>query len=768
MKKEMITNIISIVVVNIIAILFIVFTIFARFGIHIEVIKKVDCVPVSVSYSNSERVVLVEPDDDDIDRFWVDAGDIFGTDKERELREMIEDEDSVRLNVFINPKTDEVLGVTKKGTSVLALIYNNHKLFRYGIVFIPCVDLFIILVILLSNKRISKKEIDNKLKNYEYHPSNPKKLRLKEILHKMRDLRLLYILSSPLWLIMLALTITCISTWVCDEMNTARTGEDGSSRWVFTGITIGVYLAVFFIYYMINFILKNRNIRPQILQNIRAYLPGTPENIFDDVERDLAKGMPFLKNHNLGISENYVIGNLNLTTFNPVIIPKSEVVEVVYEIFEGRSLTIAHNGRLTNARQFYQNFFFRLRNGNYIPVQVNDKFMLWAAISALQKVGFKTVELNRDDIKNALRSRKNSNTYVMENERIAVRKDDSTYLIPLLQSSGYVRFDALFYDPANKLNVIISCADGSKDQFVIDEDSLMLTEGRKLPGQAKETSPAAAPAASPASSPAETTVTSSDASAVAFKNEDMSKPVSSESQALSRDVFFELIMNVCDWDKSGDDDQVLAPLVDHLSKQSDEYIFAFEDIMSELLYEIDTRKNYEKAAGIISKNSDLYLSDDLFLYSRCVAIINGKDYYNKVKNGKITDLWNSEFEAILYVARDAWARKHGKSASEFPHISPVSYETGSNKAGWENEYMFRDKKTLSEKGLLVTSEMEGVSDFIWSLGLRSVSADKEELKKWLSDPVPYLNDKTPVETLKSPNGEEKVWDLMGKIKGGDL
>lgn len=157
---------------------------------------------------------------------------------------------------------------------------------------------------------------------------------------------------------------------------------------------------------------------------------------------------------------------------------------------------------------------------------------------------------------------------------------------------------------------------------------------------------------------------------------DISKTEENRAPILTQDKFFELIMNVCDWDKSGNDDEVLAPLVDHLSKQSDDYIFAFEDIMSELLYDIDTRRNYEMASKCYSHN------DDTFLYARCVAIINGKDYYGKVKSGKIKDLWKNEFEAILYVTRDAWAKKHGKPASEFPHVSPVSYETGSNKDGW--------------------------------------------------------------------------------------
>lgn len=119
------------------------------------------------------------------------------------------------------------------------------------------------------------------------------------------------------------------------------------------------------------------------------------------------------------------------------------------------------------------------------------------------------------------------------------------------------------------------------------------------------------------------------------------------------------------------------PLIHHLSQLPDEEIFDFEDIMSELLYELDTRKNYKAARRYYSHN------DDTFLYSRCVALINGEDYYEEVNAGKIKDLWKNEFESILYVAREAWARKHGENIQEFPHISPRSYETGNNTDGWK-------------------------------------------------------------------------------------
>ena len=140
--------------------------------------------------------------------------------------------------------------------------------------------------------------------------------------------------------------------------------------------------------------------------------------------------------------------------------------------------------------------------------------------------------------------------------------------------------------------------------------------------------------------------------------------------------FFEIIMTVCNWDAAGDDDKVLEPLIEYLAKQSDETIFLFDEIMAELLYKLDTRKNYEMACKCDTHN------DDTFLYSRCVALINGEDYYNKVKAGKISNLWKMEFESILYVPMWSWGKKHGKSPDDYSYCTAKSYETGSNVDGW--------------------------------------------------------------------------------------
>lgn len=137
-------------------------------------------------------------------------------------------------------------------------------------------------------------------------------------------------------------------------------------------------------------------------------------------------------------------------------------------------------------------------------------------------------------------------------------------------------------------------------------------------------------------------------------------------------------MGLCDWDNEGDDDKVLEPVIRHLSEQGDDVIFGFDDVMTELLYHLDTKQLAQQCEKV-----EPHMSDDSFLYSRCVALINGPEYYERVKQGKESGVWDMEFESLLYVPLRAWALKHQCSEDDYPHSSPLSYETGSNKEGWE-------------------------------------------------------------------------------------
>ena len=144
--------------------------------------------------------------------------------------------------------------------------------------------------------------------------------------------------------------------------------------------------------------------------------------------------------------------------------------------------------------------------------------------------------------------------------------------------------------------------------------------------------------------------------------------------------FFWNIMKLCDWstEGDGDDDKILKPVVDFLANVEDEKIFEFDSLMTELLYDLDTKKLAEKC-----KKEDPYMCDDSFLYSRCVALINGENYYKKVKTGQITKLWTMEFESIIYVPSKAWSLKHKTDENEYPYFNKLSYETGSNTAKWK-------------------------------------------------------------------------------------
>ena len=160
------SNIIIVILVNAVCIGFIALTVFLQFGSNIEVIKNVEMYPVEQgtsqystynyrlhqTYDSYIRLVKVDTDDDDIEPVWIDAEYVFGTDNEKEIKDLIEDKDTVRLNVFINTKTGETMGVTTKGTSRWSFFYNNNKLLKYGLIIIPCVDIFLIGLIVFSEK----------------------------------------------------------------------------------------------------------------------------------------------------------------------------------------------------------------------------------------------------------------------------------------------------------------------------------------------------------------------------------------------------------------------------------------------------------------------------------------------------------------------------------------------------------------------------------------------------------------------------------------
>ena len=143
------------------------------------------------------------------------------------------------------------------------------------------------------------------------------------------------------------------------------------------------------------------------------------------------------------------------------------------------------------------------------------------------------------------------------------------------------------------------------------------------------------------------------------------------------DIDFFHFTDMLDWSKQGDDMAGMEPLIACLAQWGDNLIFAFDEKMSELLYRLDTKE----IATRTYKDEDYFSGDD-FLYVRCTALINGKPYYNAIVNKRKKLNSDTEFEAILYAPSYAWARTHGKGEEDYPYVTKVSYETGSNEEGW--------------------------------------------------------------------------------------
>ena len=164
------SSIISIVAVNIICFAIIALTCFLRFGTNIEVIKDVDSVPVDVGATHSKRMrngmtfystrwmVQIETPGSDFEPFWVDGVDTFGSNDKDKLKAVVEKGEHIKLNIFINPESNEVLGVTRKSSSILALFYYNNKLLRYGSLIILGVDVLTVILMLTAGRSKNRKQ----------------------------------------------------------------------------------------------------------------------------------------------------------------------------------------------------------------------------------------------------------------------------------------------------------------------------------------------------------------------------------------------------------------------------------------------------------------------------------------------------------------------------------------------------------------------------------------------------------------------------------
>ncbi len=158
------------------------------------------------------------------------------------------------------------------------------------------------------------------------------------------------------------------------------------------------------------------------------------------------------------------------------------------------------------------------------------------------------------------------------------------------------------------------------------------------------------------------------------------------SKNLTDHDFWEII-DCIDHEYSGDSEAVISSLIRHLKNCEDEYIFAFDDKLAELVYALDGNKWAEELFGNDS------FSEDKFLSARYAAVAEGMEKYSRIlshreklsgegiydHNGK----WEASTDGLISAAAEAWSRKHLESRSKYPHKTKFSTVSHSNKEMWE-------------------------------------------------------------------------------------
>jgi len=140
------------------------------------------------------------------------------------------------------------------------------------------------------------------------------------------------------------------------------------------------------------------------------------------------------------------------------------------------------------------------------------------------------------------------------------------------------------------------------------------------------------------------------------------------------------IIGLFDWEREGDDEAVLEPAIDALSRLPLDEIAAFEEILSQKLYALDTLAHASNVGEDAYVDKSEYFSVDTFLYARCCVVANGEALYTSVLEHPSEFPKDVDFEALLSLASKAWERKTGEESEGFD--TSVSYETFSNEAGW--------------------------------------------------------------------------------------
>jgi hypothetical protein len=150
-------------------------------------------------------------------------------------------------------------------------------------------------------------------------------------------------------------------------------------------------------------------------------------------------------------------------------------------------------------------------------------------------------------------------------------------------------------------------------------------------------------------------------------------------QVMDEDLFWQIIESF-NWQKIGNDEEVMEPAIKALSQLSNKDICAFADILSEKMHTLDTQVFAREIGNACYTGGDEYFSEKWFVSSRCCAIVNGREFFTRVFGTPQCMPKELEFDAVLKLAAYAYERKTQK---KFAYLPRFNYETFANKNGWK-------------------------------------------------------------------------------------
>lgn len=225
---------------------------------------------------------------------------------------------------------------------------------------------------------VKEKTID--MSKYRYYPEDKKKLELNEIIRKMRDFRLLYIFSIPVWAAWGVYTSALLFAFMPESV--------ANNIWVIEVSTIFLWLIVpLGTIIMLRLIAKNKDKKKEIMRNAYNYLSNVGDDFLEQLQADLYKGLPFMKKHNLVISNSYIIGSITDIVFSPMAIPKEQIREIAYAYYS--ISTVKYH-------IVVQEVYFRLKNSKEIRMTVGDRYNLGLTLRALESCGTPIIDISQE------------------------------------------------------------------------------------------------------------------------------------------------------------------------------------------------------------------------------------------------------------------------------------------------------------------------------------------------------------------------------------